>query len=415
MQHDAGQSWRNPQGSPHHKALKVHRHQSKNNPSMMKSTTGLLLLGSSLYPRGSAYRLDLQNHQHPIVDGPPSPLGIGPEPRPRPYSPPPYRNPLLSLHKDLIEIPSVTDSRDEGQAAVFLLSYLNQRNYTTQIQLVQPGYGGNVLAWPGRNVFNPDPSLRKPRVLITSHIDVVPPWIPYSTSAADDDAVDSDTIIRGRGSVDAKGSVAAQITAVESLLAAGEVDPQDIMLLYVVGEETTGAGMKHFSATWRDSRPGYEFDAAIFGEPTGNKLACGHKGITGGWLWAKGKAGHSGYPELGKSATELLMRGLVKILDADLGSSERFGKTTVNVGKLRGGVAGNVIAEDAAALLTVRIAAGNFTSGPEILKERMDRILQETDEEAFGYEFNYAYGPVECNCEVEGECSLPVSWRTEAN
>lgn len=391
-------------------ALKVHHHQAKNHTPTMKPLTGLLLLGSSLCPRGSAYTLDFQNQQYPIVDAPLSPPRTGPEPRPSP--PPPYRNALLSLHKDLIEIPSVTDQGDEGKAAVFLTSYLAQRGYLTRVQPVQadPRFPprisrANVLAWPG---FNKDsapinPSYRRPRVLVTSHIDVVPPWIPYSTSATDDSAIDSDTIIRGRGSVDAKGSVAAQITAVESLLAAGEVDPRDIMLLYVVGEETTGDGMKNFSAAWRDSHPDFEFDAAIFGEPTGNKLACGHKGITGGWLRAKGEAGHSGYPELGKSATELLMRGLVKILDADLGSSERFGKTTVNVGRLTGGVAGNVIAEDAAALLTVRIATGNYTSGPGILRERIGKILQETDDEAFSYEFTYAYGPVECNCDVEGE------------
>lgn len=269
----------------------------------------------------------------------------------------------------------------------------------------------NVLAWPGGDADADsapmDPIHRRPRVLVTSHIDVVPPWIPYSTSDPPH-ALGPDTIIRGRGSVDAKGSVAAQITAVESLLASAEVNPEDLMLLYVVGEETTGDGMKNFSAAWRDTHPGFEFDAAIFGEPTGNKLACGHKGITGGWLRARGKAGHSGYPELGKSATELLMRALVKVLDADLGSSDRFGKTTVNVGRLTGGVAGNVIAKDAAALLTVRIAAGNFTSGPRILRDKLDEILKETDDDAFSYEFTYAYGPVECNCDVEGECAPQI-------
>lgn len=389
----------------------------------MKSIAGLLLLSSSLCSRSSAYTLEYQNYQRPIADA----LLSSPRtnPPPRPYSPPSYRDALLSLHKDLIEIPSVTDNGDEDKAAYFLVDYLTQRGYATQLQSVPPRPGTlpdikrfNLLAWPGAGTSSAtiETNLRKPRVLVTSHIDVVPPWIPYSTDAARGSEIGPDTVIRGRGSVDAKGSVAAQVTAVEELLAAGEVGPEDLMLLYVVGEETTGDGMKNFSAWWREGHAGFEFDAAIFGEPTGNKLACGHKGITGGWLRAKGKAGHSGYPELGKSATELLMRALVKILDTDLGSSERFGNTTVNVGRLMGGVAGNVIAKDAGALLTVRIAAGNFTSGPEIVREKVDKILKEMDEDAFSYEFPYAYGPVECDCDVPGECPLrPHDRRREAD
>ena len=44
-------------------------------------------------------------------------------------------------------------------------------------------------------------------------------------------------MIRGRGSNDAKGSVATQIQAVEELRKAGKVGEGDIGLLYVVGEE----------------------------------------------------------------------------------------------------------------------------------------------------------------------------------
>lgn len=228
----------------------------------------------------------------------------------------------------------------------------------------------------------------------------MPPFIPYSITPG---PITSDTEIHGRGSVDAKGSVAVQITAVEELLSSGEVNPEDLMLLYVAGEETTGDGMQFFSKARREVDPDAEFEAAVFGEPTGNKLACGHKGISGGWLYAAGKAGHSGYPELGKSATEVLMRALVKVLDADLGSSERFGNTTVNVGRLEGGVAGNVIPKEAKALITVRIAAGNYSTGFGIVKERFESILEETDGEAFKMEWNYSYGPVECDCDIEGE------------
>ncbi|KAK5659255.1 hypothetical protein OQA88_1347 [Cercophora sp. LCS_1] len=368
----------------------------------MKSATPLLLFGSAL----QAFALSV-DHQKPLTSSE--------------TAAPPYRDSLLSLHKSLIDIPSVTYSGREDAAAHFLADYLSHRGYATKLQAIPPRHDAganqtryNVLAWPAaRSVFDPLRS-RKPRVLVSSHIDVVPPFIPYSISPSTG-PVTGDTVIHGRGSVDAKGSVAAQITAVEELLANGEVNAEDIMLLYVAGEETTGDGMQFFSKAKRELDPDAEFEAAVFGEPTGNKLACGHKGISGGWLYAKGKAGHSGYPELGKSATELLMRALVKALDTDLGSSERYGNTTVNVGRLEGGVAGNVIAADAKALLTVRIAAGNYSTGFEIMRERFEKILHDTDDEAFTMEWNYSYGPVECNCDVEGFETIVVNYGTDVS
>jgi acetylornithine deacetylase len=63
---------------------------------------------------------------------------------------------------------------------------------------------------------------------VTSHIDVVPPYIPYSVEGS---------TIYGRGSNDAKGSIATQIQAVEELRQSGKISDGDVGLLYVVGEE----------------------------------------------------------------------------------------------------------------------------------------------------------------------------------
>jgi len=66
------------------------------------------------------------------------------------------------------------------------------------------------------------------RTIVTSHIDVVPPHIPYSVSG---------NTIYGRGSNDAKGSVATQIQAVEELRKSGKISDGDVAMLFVVGEE----------------------------------------------------------------------------------------------------------------------------------------------------------------------------------
>lgn len=117
--------------------------------------------------------------------------------------------------------------------------------------------------------------------------------------------------------MDAKGSVASQIIAVEELLAAGKIEEGDIALLFVVGEERGGDGMK------KANELGLKWETCIFGEPTELKLASGHKGIMSVNIKAKGKAGHSGYPELGRSANAMLIPALNALLNMELPWSEK--------------------------------------------------------------------------------------------
>jgi acetylornithine deacetylase len=69
---------------------------------------------------------------------------------------------LLSLHKSLVEIESI--SGNEGEVGKWLASYLQQQNLTVELQEVEPNRY-NVLAYPGTE--------RKTKILVTSHIDTV--------------------------------------------------------------------------------------------------------------------------------------------------------------------------------------------------------------------------------------------------
>ncbi|TGJ79817.1 hypothetical protein E0Z10_g8939 [Xylaria hypoxylon] len=332
---------------------------------------------------------------------------------------PSYRSDLVSLHKSLVEISSVTYS--ENAVGNFLVDYLTARDFVSELQFLpspntsdsdSDGDGDgdgkprfNVLAWPGPN------RRPSPKVVVTSHIDTVPPHIPYSRD--DNDEPNSETIIAGRGSVDAKASVAAQITAIFELLRAKSINPEDVLLLFVVGEERSGDGMQYFSDSLASLDPPSNLKAAIFGEPTEGKLACGHKGIIGCTITAYGKAGHSAYPWLGKSATEILMRGLVKVLDTDLGSSDRFGNTTVNVGLIEGGVALNVIPAVAVAKIAVRVAIGPESDGGKIVADRLEEVLKSVDDEAFGLSWTNGYGVVECACDVPGFETTTTNYGTD--
>src|SRR6266487_1857591 len=104
---------------------------------------------------------------------------------------------LLKLHKSLVEHESITGN--EHGVAKWLVSYLKSQNFTVETQNVGPFENGtkqreNILAYFGKQ--------SKTRTLVSSHIDTVPPFWKYERIGDE---------VWGRGSVDAKGSVATQI------------------------------------------------------------------------------------------------------------------------------------------------------------------------------------------------------------
>jgi len=263
---------------------------------------------------------------------------------------------------------------------------------------------------------------RQWQTLLTTHIDTVPPFIPYSNNASK--AIQSNTLISGRGSVDAKGSLAAMLTAWTSLLTASKptIASDAIALLLVVGEEVGGTGMRAASRAFAQTTPPTSFGVGIFGEPTESKLACGHKGNLGFSINVHGKAAHSGYPWLGVSANDVLVEALHAIkTKAELPNSEKYGNTTVNIGRIEGGVAGNVVAEKASAKVTMRLAGGE----PEEVKDAVRKVIEEATKHLLkDGEGNTAgqvqvvfpdrgYGPIDCDCDIDGFDAFTVNYGTD--
>jgi acetylornithine deacetylase len=177
----------------------------------------------------------------------------------------------------------------------------------------------------------------EPVVTLSTHLDTVP---PYFSSSEDS------THIRGRGSCDAKGIIAAMIASAESLLEGGT---RNFALLFVVGEERDSLGAMAAAASPRGSR------FLINGEPTQNKLALGSKGALRYEIDAKGKLAHSAYPELGHSAIHSLLDALRDIRAIPLPHDPVLGQSTLNVGTIHGGRAPNVVADDARAEIMFRL------------------------------------------------------------
>jgi acetylornithine deacetylase len=139
------------------------------------------------------------------------------------------------------------------------------------------------------------------------------------------------------------------LCAAERLRARG----RPVAMLFVVGEETTHDGA-HAADAWARTT-GFRSVALVNGEPTESMLALGTKGAMRVIVRTAGQAAHSAYPHLGHSATRALVNLLAELDSLELPRDELLGDTTVNIGRLSGGVADNVVAPSAEARLMARI------------------------------------------------------------
>ncbi len=230
----------------------------------------------------------------------------------------------VAFARTLIDIDSTTGR--EGEVAAVLSGFLRQLGYQITEQPVSEGRF-NVYA----RLSTP------PAVVFSTHFDCVPPFYPSREEGG---------VLFGRGACDAKGILAAQVAAAESLRAAGETR---IALLFVAGEERGSDGAKVANEQAPD---GVRF--LINGEPTDNRLGAATRGILRVRLHADGRAAHSSFPELGESAIDKLLDALMVLRGVKLPDDPMLGRTHYTVGLIEGGVAPNVVSPHASAELVFR-------------------------------------------------------------
>jgi acetylornithine deacetylase len=232
---------------------------------------------------------------------------------------------VVALTRKLVDVESITGN--EAAVGELLLA-----------ELAKLGYQASRMPVEGSrfNVWAVTPGNEQPKIVFSTHMDVVPPWIPSS---------EDETRIFGRGACDAKGIIAAQVAAAQRLQARG-IFPG---LLFVVGEERDSTG------AWEANRhaPGSKF--LINGEPTDSRIGIASKGALRVNVTAEGKMAHSAYPELGNSAIDKLLNALERLRKLPLPENPKVGPCTMNIGLMDGGRAPNVIADKANAQLLYRL------------------------------------------------------------
>ena len=151
-----------------------------------------------------------------------------------------------------------------------------------------------------------------PRIVLSGHLDVVPPGDPATWTADPWGGEIRDGALYGRGACDMKGGVAAILAAVRALGAAGDLDrlAGELIVALVPSEEDGGQG------TLAAIRAGVRGDLAIITEPSNLDVVVAHAGAITFRLTVPGRAAHASQRREGVSALDKLFV-LSTALEAD--------------------------------------------------------------------------------------------------
>ena len=183
-------------------------------------------------------------------------------------------------------------------------------------------------------------------IILSGHTDVVPA-VPGEWTSDPYIMREKDNKVYGRGTCDMKGFIACTL-AVAPLFASKKLKAP-IHFSYTFDEETGCLGAPFVLADLK--KRNINFSACIIGEPTSMKAITAHKGYNEYITYFTGLSGHASNPENGVSAIEYAIRYSNKLIELRDELKKRNSKktsfspsySTLQIGKISGGIGANVI------------------------------------------------------------------------
>lgn len=281
--------------------------------------------------------------------------------------------------KELIRRRSITPE-DAG-----CQDWLAERLAALGFQIERIASGGVVNLWARRGTA-------APLICFAGHTDVVPTGPLERWTSDPFEPVERAGKLYGRGASDMKGSVAAFLVAVETLVAKHPEHPGSIAWLITSDEEGPAVdGTVRVVELLADR--GERLDYCIVGEPTcvqtfGDTLKNGRRGSLHGRLTVKGVQGHIAYPQKGKNPIHMSAPAIAELAATtwDEGN-EYFPPTTWQISNIHGGTgATNVIPGSLDILFNFRFSTASTI---ESLQKRVHAIL---DRHGLTYDLDWDVG-----------------------
>ena len=234
---------------------------------------------------------------------------------------------VLDLFLELVAVPS--PSGEERAVADRVIRYLRDCGLDADEDDAGPRLGSTT-----GNVFTRlEPNVPGERVFLCAHFDTVP------ATDAIEPVVDDGVVRNARPTIlgaDNKAALAVMLEATRRLLAENRRHA-GLELVFTPQEEVGLLGANAFDHTRLEARTGYVYDhAAAIGQ-----VMLGAPSLQRLEITFHGRAAHAGMcPEEGRSAIVAAARAI-----SELRLGRIDDETTANVGRIRGGTAGNIVPE----------------------------------------------------------------------
>jgi succinyl-diaminopimelate desuccinylase len=247
-----------------------------------------------------------------------------------------FKQEIVSILKKLVQLPSENPPGISKNIVKYLISNVFNEEEGFRNQIVVNKKNGVELHNLISTIGNGEET-----ITLSGHFDVVPIGDASQWKIPPFSAQIKDGRLYGRGSADMKGGIAFLIGVIKILSKIPKfLEKYKLMFLGTADEEEgmTGSIMLSKQEVMKDSI------LLIIAEPTNLKIGVGQKGL----LWAKlkisGKAAHGSMPQEGINAIERAIEILPQLKDF-LGdrSNDILGNSTLNIGKISGGTAINIV------------------------------------------------------------------------
>ena len=183
-----------------------------------------------------------------------------------------------------------------------------------------------------------------PTLVLHGHFDVVPGRVEQFVPRAEGDR------LFGRGAYDMKGALASMMCALRDL---ADQDQVRVRFVCVPDEESEDIERRTSDDLVRRGLVG---DFAITGEPTDLHVGIQAKGVLACRLIVHGRAAHGSTPWLGDNAVlkaiDVFRR--IESLPFSRESSELFDRPSINLGRIHGGEALNMVPDECTMVLDIR-------------------------------------------------------------
>ncbi|KAM5293034.1 aminoacylase-1 isoform 1-T1 [Ctenodactylus gundi] len=287
---------------------------------------------------------------------------------------PECEHPSVTLFRQYLRIRTVHPTPDYGSAIAFLEEQGCQLGLSCQKVEVAPGYVILVLTWPGT-----DTTLSS--ILLNSHMDVVPVFKEHWSHDPFEAFKDPEGYIYARGTQDMKSVSIQYLEAVRKLQAEGHRFPRTIHMTFVPDEEIGGfQGMQLFvqRPEFQALKIGFALDEGLANPTNAFTVFYSERVIWWVRFTSTGRPGH-GSRFIEDTAAEKLHKVISFVLAFREKERQRLQSnphlkegavTCVNLTKIEGGIAFNIVPATMSASFDFRLA-------PDVNMKEFEKQLQD--------------------------------------